>query len=1200
MIKIKYVVNPFEDNGYKVIYLDPEEMLVSSAKESIRKELGGNISLIRDGVTLKDSDVIKQEDDIVVVSHIEWEALVAIGAVLWDILVVAYWIGVVYAIYSFFTMSKPSNGSTSSGMDEGSPTYSWDGITTTSDVGIPLAIVYGEHRVGGNMINAYISTSGDDNYLNMLIALCEGEVESISDIRLNDQPSANFGSIDLYTDRVGTNSDAVIPNFEDLRDNYSIGQSLNDINDDYIYTTASSVAEGFEVQISFPQGLFQSNQSNGNILAWDVGIKVEYKLHTDPTYTTAYNVTVSEKQRTNLRRYYRVDGLTAGEYDIKVTRTTDTSDFYHIGAVDLSYIVEIRTDDLAYPNTAKLGFKALATNQISGTTPNVTSLIKGKKIEIPKVMYDGSEVDWEDYYWDSTGEEYKRFSDDVTCTWDGSTWVTRFSANPIWCMRDLVTNTRYGLGDHISSSQMDRDALLDVSRYCEEPVSDGAGGMEKRLRLDIVLDSTGRALDTLMQMVSSFRGIFLYSGEGFRLEIDRPTSPVQLFGQGNIIAKSFSESFKVLKDVPNVIEVQYMDKDEDYKQQLVSIIDEESIANDEPIRKQSLRMFVTRKSQALREARFALLSKKMSTRSVIFKTSTDALACQPGDVISVSSDVTQWGFSGRVKTGSTTTSVVLDRDVTVESGKTYDLMVRYADDTLETQTVNNAPGTTNVLTFTTPFASAPADYDVYCFGGNGAVKKDFRIVNMKRTGDLEVEISAIEYDVRIYDIDSIVLPTYNSSALSLEPGDVQDLALTERLVRQSDGTIDVAIDVWWRNPDANSVYVLYKEAKVYISDNAGASYALMGKTEGESFSIVGGLEDLTEYIVKVVTVNSDGSEMAIADAPSSAITLVGKSAPPADVVTFLLNQSRDRLVFTWSENTDTDLFGYEIRTGDSWDAGVVIASQIKITRYTEHNMKIGSGQKYFIKAVDTSGNYSETAKEATVTIANIPFTNIIEAYSDQTAWAGTKSLCSKVGDNIELDAGELTGIYTTVVRDVGYLASFAIGVNTIMVDATASGTTWADYGSTTFDELADSERFSGSEVVGAVAIEIRVSDDNITWGDWIDWQAGDYDCRYFQLRATLVRETTDKTIQFTELNYYADLPDVDENLDGEVTTASAGDDITFTKTFHEDPSVNVTVLTGTGVYHAISSLDTTGCNVKLYNSSGVLVVGEFRVHIHGV
>jgi len=99
---------------------------------------------------------------------------------------------------------------------------------------------------------------------------------------------------------------------------------------------------------------------------------------------------------------------------------------------------------------------------------------------------------------------------------------------------------------------------------------------------------------------------------------------------------------------------------------------------------------------------------------------------------------------------------------------------------------------------------------------------------------------------------------------------------------------------------------------------------------------------------------------------------------------------------------------------------------------------------------------------------------------------------------------------------------------------------------------------------------------------------------------TLTRENVGDSLLCSTFDYYSDLPDIDEIQDGEVTVAADGDDIVFEKTYHESPAMNIVILTGDGVYGKTTGLDTTGVNIKLYDESGVLKTGTFRVHIHGI
>lgn len=1178
----------------------------------------------------RDTVEFRKRDEIIITADVKAPVVAAFAAasLLTQITIVATIALTAYSVYQAVSAGRqkaPSFGTVGidGSLDQASPTYGWDGIQSIQDVGVPIRILYGEHRVGGNIINQYVSTDGEKQYLNILYGLCEGEVESISDLELNQNPAENFDGITTAY-KYGTNSQTVIPGFEDQHAVYPVNANLTQ-NNAYVYTTVGSDVEAFEISLTVPQGLFQID-SNGGVSSWQVDYKVEYRVSGGGAYTDLGTTSISEKSRTSVKRVYRVDGLTPAQYDIRVTRTSENSSLspQKEGDLVLASVDEITTEDLAYPNTALAKVAALATDQLSGSTPNATWLIKGLKVRVPDVRYSGSAVAWADYYWDGVSA-YKRFSDNATCTWDGSTYITAYSANPVWCLRDLLTNTRYGLGEYLDSTVLDDDELLEMARYCDERVSDGAGSFEKRFRLDVSLDSLSAAIDVITQLTATFRAFAFYSGGAVRLKVDKADTPTQLFGMGNIVKSSFVQSWKSKKEIPNVVEVMFNDSTKNYEQEIAAIADEDALTDGEQVRKKQIRLYCTRVSQALREGRFALNVAKYVNRIVSLRAGIEAVTCRAGDLISVSHDVPQIGVSGRVGTGSTTTSIVLDQSVTLLPGRSYRLKVRFADGTIEEKTVTSGDGTYSTIT-TAAFTQAPDPFDVYAFGEVDILVKNFRVVSIKREQNFEVEITALEYNEDVYDTEDITLPQTNYSQLSLATPYVTNLALAERDTRLSDGRIEIAIDVDFRVPDLQTYAVrVYQRARIYLSDDSGVSWRLMGETTGGSFSIGSGLLKDTAYKVAVTSVTQDGQETSISSSPQSNITVLGKQLLPSDVDSFLVNQSRDSLVFGWEEVNDEDLYGYEIRKGSTWASGDVVATGIRHTTSFKADLVVGVDQSFWIKAIDTSGNYSENATEAVVTIETIPFQNIIQEFEEGPDWAGTHD-----DTGIEEDGGLLIivpdpgasfdtlgggfddhpgrrfsgvpgteGIYTTPIRDMGYRAPFKVVIDAIAIasDATAAfdSDPAATFGS---DPL---RRFSGYEVAGALSFEIRVSDDNVTWGAWQAYQAGDYNCRYFQLRMTVTNSDVSIDLVVPYFNYIVDLPDVDEyGIDGSIAVAGDGEDIVFEKTFHQTPHVQITILSGSGIYYALSSLDTTGFNVKLYNAGGVAQTGTFSFHAHGI
>lgn len=1011
--------------------------------------------------------ILRNEDQIIITPIIEDPATLYAAftaalafAVAHPIFFAFYVLAVGYSVYSAITAKQrmPNFGNSGLGMDDGSPTYGWDGMSQTRDVGIPVAIIYGEHRVGGNVINEYVWTDGDKNYLNQLIALCEGEISGISSIKVNKNPIENFDGVALTT-KVGTNSQSVIPNFEDLHNLYDVTNQLLQSNP-YVYTTIDSDVEGFEIHLLLPSGLYQTDSSNGQINAWSVTYQVEYKLHASGTYIDLGTTTIDTKSRSAVRRVFRKDGLTAGQYDIRVTRTSVDSDFTHQGDLYFQQLDEIKTDDLKYPNTALLGIELLATEQLSGQSPNITSLVKGKLIRIPDVRYLGSPIAWDLYYWDPGAVTFKRLSDSAACTWDGVTYITGWSANPIWCLRDLITNTRYGLGEFIDVAQINDTVLLEMAKYADERVPDGAASYEKRFRLDCVIDTYNRALDLIMQISATFAGFPYYSAGAVQIKIDKPTSPTQVFGMGNIVAGSFRQAWKSIKELPNVIEVTFNDAQKDYEQETIAVIDEDSLTAGDPMRKQPLRIFCSRASQAIRIGRYALKVAKYIDRSIVFRASIDAIACTIGDIIDISHDVPQWGFSGRIKSGSTVSIVKLDQTVVVAPATSYKVEIRFADGTVALRDVTNSPGSYTDLNITPALSSAPAALDVYAFGVSSIQTKPFRIVSMSKTIEDEVEITAIEYEAAVYDDSDVTLPTNNYSALSTTIPIVTNLDTTERAVVLPDGSTISVIDVYFDKPDDSALLFKYKEAKIYISDNGGSSYTFVGKTEGVKFTISDNITAGT-YHVKAVTVMASGMEDSLSHAPTDSLTVIGSSSVP-DIVSNFSYSWGDILRLVWTPNIEADLNGYEIRDNNTnW--GVEDANLIWRGNASEYlfNPGVRSGITYYIRAFNKAGVYSTTS--ASITPANTApsaptnlgadiFFNVArlywddvagvdllyyEIYSSETnAWAGeevkvgTSPSKSLMVEGAKSRNGTVESLTTTTVVDsslIGFPDDYFIG-----------------------------------------------------------------------------------------------------------------------------------------------------------------------------
>jgi hypothetical protein len=156
MVVFKYIPNILKDEGRITNELP---FVVNKPLKDYLTETGFELSdskIIVTGAVAEDlTAILHNGDEIIITPNVGFAFLgnPAFWAGMWGF-VQSYGITVLtlaYSIYSAFQKPKtPNFGTNGEGLDEGSPTYGWEGISNTQEIGLPIGIVYGEHRVGGN------------------------------------------------------------------------------------------------------------------------------------------------------------------------------------------------------------------------------------------------------------------------------------------------------------------------------------------------------------------------------------------------------------------------------------------------------------------------------------------------------------------------------------------------------------------------------------------------------------------------------------------------------------------------------------------------------------------------------------------------------------------------------------------------------------------------------------------------------------------------------------------------------------------------------------------------------------------------------------------------------------------------------------------------------------------------------------------
>ncbi len=858
----------------------------------------------------------KAGEEIIITPEIHGSILAGAGLLAAILISTAVQLAVQVTMQALFPAAEMTPNFGGDGDASSSPTYGWNGIQNTSDVDVPVPVIYGQHRTGGNYINAYLTSEDNNHYLNVLLALCEGPVQSIAGITedtdyadvddigdkilIDGNPISNYDECEVFV-RLGSETQTVIPGFQELHDLQEHRNQLQK-GSAQTYRTVNTDVEFIRLFFEMPSLFTVSDK--GKYKQYEVKAKIEYRAVGAAEWTVSEEFSYKGMSTTVVRRSKRVPIPEAGEYDIRITKTSGNSAERRQSDLYLTGIDEIKYEDLAYPFTALLGLRVMATDQLSGSLNNVTVLVQGRTVD----------------------------------KYQGGMWVNQYSQNPIWCMYDLLMSSRYGLGRYMDSSHVDQALLLEMATYCNAQVdTDGDGTTENRFQLNMVIDSQQRALDLLSAMGATCRAMMVWSQGTVRFIIDKEASPSQMFTMGNIIRGSFLESWTSLRETYNVIEIQYMDAANDYTRETVQVVDEPSLAAGAYYRKKIMFLpGITSRTQAVRIGRYMLALGKYSKRSIQFKAAIDAIACQVGDRIDFAHDVPQWGVSsGRLTQGGT--SIKCSMPVVLASGKSYILRVRHsADDTMEEYAITSAAGTYQpgaAIAITVGSGGpAPAADDVYAIGEANLTVKPFRIMQVSRASDGEVEISAIEYDVNIYDDSedwALAVPVQYSNLP--DPRRVPDNVENFTATPVNDYSFSVILG--WTYPESTTVAGFIDHVRVYVSSDGGNHYDYAGESNTRQI-VLKGLTPLKRLYFAGMAVSKWGVRRKLADCVFTNAYIKPTSLVPPDIRGLELKGrgkstefvGRDA-VFTWKEVSlaTGDLFnsvaGAGAGSNDTWFAG---------------------------------------------------------------------------------------------------------------------------------------------------------------------------------------------------------------------------------------------------------------------------------------
>jgi len=1038
---------------------------------------------------------------------------------------------------------------------------------------------------------------------------------SLKDIFLNDTPilqetASNSSPVDtdfnfkdvVFKSRFGTSSQTALSGIP--------AESRSPTGVGVIVTTSAPVTrqitntdvDAVIVTLTWPQ--IQVFGDEGDIR----GDTVEYKIqiqHDSGGFVDKITASVDGRTADAYARDHRIQ-LTSGftTVDVRVVRVTaDSTSTQRVNAFQFTSLQEVIDNNSTYANSAytALRFDSKQFNRV----PSRKYRIRGVKVRIPGAGASGTGTPTVDI---QTG----RIIYPSGYVFNGVMGAATYTNCPAMCLLDLLTNTRYGLGNHIVDSNIDLFSFVAASKYANEEVDDGtgSGAKEARFSCNVNIQSPKEAFAAINDLAGVMRCMPIWSAGGITLSQDKETSASYLFNLANVGEGGFSYSGSSLKTRHSVVSVSYFNMDS--KEVDFEVVeDATAISKLGTIVKQVKAFACTSRNQAARLGRAILFAEQNESETITFTTSIDAgIVVRPGSVIEINDPVRAGARRGGRVVAATTTTITIDALEQTGLPALNDnptISVILSDGSVESKTITDITGA--VITVNSAFSSAPSTNAPYLISSTTLQTQLFRVIQVEEQDEVNYVITALSYVEGKYAFieNGTALPTRTISVLNAPALPPSNLTITEQTVVINSIARSKLIVDWQPVVGVTQYLVNYKvENGNYVSQVVFSS----------DFELLDTIK--ATYTVQVFSYNSLGQISA--NATEASFTAQGKTAVPEDVSGLTIepiNEQFVRLRFTQATAIDVLHGGrvYVRHTNQTGGAATFQAAQDVIEAVAGNTTEViapALAGTYLLKFQDDGGRFSTNAASVALSIVDILDSITVKTDredTDGTPYNGTKSnvtydsslgglkltdpTANASGTYDFVDTLDLGGTFSLVLKrhfqGVGFYAGDQFDNRTDNID------TWTDFdGSVANDANAK------------IAVRTTTDDPNSspTYTSFNDFANGTFKGRGFQFRITLNTADTAQNMNLQQAGYTATMPSRTEQS-SVIASGAGAKAVTFTAPFFVGtsalgnlnsflPSVNISPQNmASGDYFELSSISGTGFTVHFKNSSNASIDRNF-------
>lgn len=1081
----------------------------------------------------------------------------------------------------------------------------------------------------------------------VLYLIGEGEVEGCPnglyrDVLFEDTPiqnadgTFNFKNV-LLDFRHGTLAQTAITGFDGIESEFEGGGTVKTSLGPITRTITNSDADAVSLRFATPQ--MQEVDDKGNIYGSSVWFRIEISAN-GGAFQVVAEPNISGKTTSGFQRSYTFNlPKPATSWQIRVTRLTPDSTTSKVqNELIWQAFSPIIYTKLRYPLSSLLAITLNAEDFSGGVPKKVSIRLRQAKIKIPS--------------------NYNPNTRTYTGIWDGN-FLYGFSDNPAWIFYDLLTDDIYGCGSRIEAANVDKWALYSIGQYCDELVPDGKGGFEPRFRISCYIDNADKAYNILNTLASVFRGMIYCEENVITVTADVPDTPVMVYSDANVI-QQVDDQGRIVKPCFNysgssrtarhsVVLVEWSDPNDLYKTKTAYYQDDEALARYGYRETKIVEFGCYSHGQALRAAKWLVETESRETEVVNFSVGSDGMVARPGQIIQIA-DKTRAGVRAGGRIISVVNPLLIELDAfpaNIPLGQNTLVLMNLDTGLPESRVLLSRTG--NFVTLASAFSFTVLPGYVWAISNQNLPLQTFKVLLAKEVGKATYEISATKYSINKYaaieqgiSIDEPVinvLPDINQTPLP--PG-----AVTPTETLYDSGAAGVRSKLYLDFTLSPSVGVVRNEIEYKPRSFDSGWTALAAPVEG-FYEWLNVPPDTYNFRIRAVNAIGLASEWV-----ESTFTAQGLSAPPTVPTNFVIGASNSAgtALLQWDKSPDLDvvtggkfIIKFTAAVGTvSWLDGFEVAIVAGASSSTPVPLMEG---RYLIKSVDSYG--VESASFAVVDSSGLVFqqSNIFIDVTESPTFSGPKTGCGIIGSALQLSTTDFwdakAGLWDSITGNwddqfgqinwdsiagnwdsvAGFwdgstgnapvtpsgIYEFASPVNLggvykcritpKLVSRCVSQSSFWDSNQGLWDSLGGT--WDGDVPTGATAtLQIAISQDGTTYGDWQNFVLGDYSGWAFRFRVLL--ETTDSTINISveQLGVIVDMPDRIES--GSVTTStSAAVTVNFARAYHPSAATaSRVIVTGNiiaasvGDYIDVSSVTNSGFALSVRNSVGTRIAKQ--------